>query len=181
MDNTTPPNGEETEPEIVSAAVSEPELAEPDQPEELHEFDEEDESGESGGSGLVAGAFGLASLALGIASLTGGWLGSVYGARAEYVAELKQKTQSTQASLDAFHSSWHAQAAIGGFFSIAALLFGAGALAAPGLLLSGRAPAWARAAALGGVIIGLIGLILALLGWFNVLAPGLTAPPAATG
>ncbi len=178
MENTTTPSGEETETEIVSAAVSEPELAEPDQPEELREFDEEDETEDASGSGFVSGAVGLASLVLGLASLGGGWLGSIYGARAEYMTELKTKTQSTQASLDAFHSSWHAQAALGGIFSIAALLFGAGVLAAPGLLLSGRTPAWARASALGGVIIGLIGLILALLTWFNIIAPGLTAPPA---
>lgn len=182
MENTTIQNGEESETEIVSAAVSEPELAEPEQPEELAEFDEtEDDGEEPSGSGFVSGAFGLTSLVLAIVSLTGGWLGTVYGARAEYVAELNAKTQSTQGSLDAFHSSWHGQAALGGIFAVAALLFGAGVLASPALLLSGKTPAWARATALGGLILGLIGLILALLTWFNVLAPGLTAPSASAG
>jgi hypothetical protein len=181
MENTTTPNGQETETEVVSAAVSEPELAEPEQPEELAEFDEDDEDEEAANSGFVSGAFGITSLVLAVASLTGGWLGTVYGARAEYVIELKTTQQSTQASLNAFHSSWHAQAALGGIFAIAALLVGAGVLASPSLLLSGRNPAWTRATALGGLIIGLIGLLLALLTWFNVLAPGLTAPASSGG
>jgi proteasome assembly chaperone (PAC2) family protein len=176
MENTTTPDGAETETETVSAAVSEPELVEPQQPEELIEVEEEDDAEEVGGSGVVSGAFALTALAFGVASLTGSWLGTVYSARAEYVAELKEKTQTTQASLDAFHSGWHAQAALGGIFALAALLFGAGVLASPSLLLSGRTPTWARAAALGGIIIGAVGLLLAILGWFNVIAPGLTAP-----
>jgi hypothetical protein len=181
MENTTTQNGEESETEIVSAAVSEPQIAEPEQPEELAEFDDsgDDDGEEPTGSGFISGAFGLTALVLGLVSLTGGWLGTVYGARAEYVAELNTKTQSTQASLDAFHSSWHGQAALGGIFAIAALLFGAGVLASPALLLSGKTPAWARASALGGLILGLIGLLLAILAWFNILAPGLHAPSAA--
>ena len=177
MENTTTPNGQETETEVVtSAAVSEPELA--DQPEELAEFDEDDETEEAVGSGFVSGAFGITSLVLAVASLTGGWLGTVYGARSEYLVELKTTSQSAQASLNAFHSSWHGQAAIAGIFAIAALLIGAGVLTAPSLLLSGRAPAWVRATALGGLVLGLIGLLLALLTWFDVLAAGLTAPTA---
>ena len=179
MENTTTPNGQETEPEVVSAAVSEPELAE--QPEELAELDEDDETEEAAGSGFVSGAFGITSLVLAVASLTGGWLGTVYGARAEYQVELKSTAQSAQASLNAFHSSWHGQAALGGIFALAALLFGAGVLASPALLLSGKTPGWARATALGGLILGAIGLLLAILAWFNIIAPGLTAPPAAAG
>jgi hypothetical protein len=179
MENTTTPNGNETEPEVVSTAVSEPELA---QPEELAEFDEDDDgTDEPTGSGFVSGAFGITSLVLAVASLTGGWLGTVYGARSEYLVELNTKAQSAQASLNAFHSSWHGQAAIAGIFAIAALLVGAGVLASPSLLLSGRAPAWVRATALGGIILGLIGLLLAILTWFNVLAAGLTAPAANGG
>jgi hypothetical protein len=180
MENTTTPNGSETETETVSSpAVSEPELAE--QPDELTEFDEDDETEEAVGSGFVSGAFGITSLVLALVSLGGGWLGTVYSARAEYLIELKTTTQSAQASLNAFHSSWHGQAAVAGIFAIAALLVGAGVIASPSLLLSGRTPTWVRATALGGIILGLIGLLLALLTWFNVLAAGLTAPPAAGG
>ncbi|MBS2964578.1 hypothetical protein KGA66_16095 [Actinocrinis puniceicyclus] len=187
MENTTTQSGEESETEIVSAAAPESELAESElvesnEPEELADFDVADEDGEENtGSGFVSGAFGLTSLALALASLSGGWLGTVYGAREEYLVELKATSQNTQTSLNAFHSSWHAQAALGGIFALASLLIGAGVLASPALLLSGKTPAWARATALGGVILALIGLLLAILTWFNVIAPGLTAPPAAAG
>jgi hypothetical protein len=184
MEHTTTQNGEESETEVVSAAASEPELAESHQPEELADFDETDEDADGEGhsaTGFVSGAFGLTSLGLALASLTGGWLGTVYAARAEYAVELKATSQNTQTSLNAFHSSWHAQAALGGIFALASLLIGAGVLASPALLLSGKTPAWARATALGGVILAVIGLLLAILTWFNVIAPGLTAPPAANG
>lgn len=175
MENTTTPNGEETKTEVVSsAAVSEPELAD----QELTDFDEDDEAEEAVGSGFVSGAFGITSLVLAVVSLGGGWLGTVYGARSEYLVELKTTTQSAQASLNAFHSSWHGQAAVAGIFAIAALLVGAGVIASPALLLSGRTPAWVRATALGGIVLSLVGLLLALLTWFNVLAAGLTAPAA---
>ena len=184
MENTTTPSGEETETEVVAtavSAVSEPELAEPDQPEELAEFDEDDDTDEAVGSGFVSGAFSITALVLAVTSLTGGWLGVVYGARSEYIVELKTTTQSAQASLNAFHSSWHGQAAIAGIFAIAALLVGGGVLASPSLLLSGRNPSWSRAIALGATVLAFIGLLLAILTWFVVLAPGLTAPGTAGG
>ncbi|HEV2637822.1 MAG TPA: hypothetical protein VGX23_21895 [Actinocrinis sp.] len=152
-------------------------------PEELQELDE-DEEGDEESSGLVAGAFGFTALALGFISLSGSWLGSVYNSRASAWDQVTAKaatsqTEANQIGLTALTSGWHAEAVIGGIFALAALLFGAGVLAAPSLLLSGRAPAWARAAGVGGLILGLLGLILAILTWYGVLAHGLTAPPAA--
>ena len=153
-------------------------------PEELQELDEDEEADEES-SGLVAGAFGFSALALGFVSLSGSWLGSVYNSRASAWDQVSAKAatsqqQENQIELSALVSGWHAQAVIGGIFSLAALLFGAGVLAAPSLLLSGRAPAWARAAGIGGLVLGLIGLILAILTWYGVLAHGLTAPPVPT-
>jgi hypothetical protein len=178
MENTTTKSGEETETEIVSSSVTEPEMS--DVPEELLELDDEEDGGEAAGSGVVSGAFGLTSLGLAVASLSGSWLGNVYGTRAQYFADLHAKTaasqvQSTQNSLDAFASGWHGQAVIGGIFALAALLFGAGVLASPSLLLSGKTPAWARGAALAGIIVGAIGLLLAILAFYGLLAPKLTA------
>lgn len=175
-DETTPG---ETEIETVSSSSNEP--VPHDVPEELLDLDEDEDTEETAGSGLVSGAFGLTALAFAVTSLTGGWIGNIYGNRAQYNTELHAKAatsqaQSTQNSLDAFGSGWHAQAAVSGIFALAALLFGAGVLASPGLLLSGRTPAWARGAALGAVIIGAVGLLLAVLTWFGLLAPVLKSP-----
>lgn len=177
MENTTTPEGGEDESGSVSTSVSQPELTEEN--DELLEI-EDDDGEESEGSGAVAGAFGLASLAFGIVSLGGNWLGTVFGSRSQYFSELHAKsattqTQQTQTSLDAFHSNWHGQAALGGIFALAALLIGAFVLLSPSLLLSGKSPSWARATALAGIMVGFIGLLLAILVWFNVLASGLTA------
>lgn len=152
-------------------------------PEELQEIEEDEEADEES-SGLVAGGFGFTALALGFVSLSGSWLGSVYNSRTSAWDQVTAKaattqTQENQIELSALASGWHAQAVIGGIFALAALLFGAGVLAAPSLLLSGRAPAWARAAGIGGLVLGLIGLILAILTWYGVLAGSLTAPVVA--
>ena len=177
MENTTTPEGGENESGSVSTSVTQPELIEEN--EELLEIDD-DGADDSEGSGAVAGAFGLSALAFGIVSLGGNWLGTVFGSRSQYFSDLHAKnattqTQSTQNTLDSFHSNWHAQAAVGGIFALAALLIGALVLLSPSLLLSGKSPAWARATALAGVITGFVGLLLAILVWFNVLAPGLPA------
>ena len=153
-------------------------------PEELQELDE-DEEGDEESTGLVAGAFGFTALALGFVSLSGSWLGAVYNSRSSAWSQVTAKTATTQTQenqieLSALVSGWHAQAVISGIFALAALLFGAGVLAAPSLLLSGRAPAWARAAGIGGLVLGLIGLILAILTWQGVLAGSLTAPTVAS-
>jgi hypothetical protein len=179
MENTTTPDGGENESGSVSTSApqSEPELVE--EQEELLEI-EDDDADDSEGSGAVAGAFGLTALAFSIVSLGGNWLGTVFGSRSQYFSELHAKTattqtQSTQISLDAFKSNWHGQAVLGGIFALAAILVGAFVLLSPSLLLSGKSPAWARATALAGIVVGAVGLLLAILVWTSVLAPGLTA------
>lgn len=177
MENTTTPEGGENESGSVSTSVSQPELVEEN--EELLEI--EDEDGEdSEGSGAVAGAFGLTALVFGIVSLGGNWLGAVFGSRSQYFSDLHAKTattqtQSTQISLDSFKSNWHGQAAVGGIFALAALLIGTFVLLSPSLLLSGKSPAWARATALASIIVGAVGLLLAIAVWFGWIAQGLTA------
>jgi hypothetical protein len=153
-------------------------------PDELQELDEDDETEEES-SGLVAGAFGFTALALGFVSLSGSWLGTIYSSRSSTHSQLFAKaattqTQENQIGVNALVSGWHAQAVLGGVFALAALLIGGGVLAAPSLLLSGRAPAWARAAGVAGLILGVIGLILAILTWYGVLAGGMTAPTVPT-
>ena len=128
-------------------------------------------------SALCALFLGFTALALGFLSLSGSWLGSVYNSRAETSSQLFAKaattqTQENQIGVNALASGWHAQAVIGGIFGLAALLVGAGVLLAPNLLLSGKAPAWARAAGIAGIVLAVVGLILAVLTWYGVLAPG---------
>jgi hypothetical protein len=153
-------------------------------PDELLELDDDGDDDSEESTGLLAGAFGFTALALGFLSLSGSWLSSVYNSRASAHSQIFAKTATTQTQenqigLNALTSGWHAQAAIGGIFALAALLVGVGVLASPSLLLSGKAPAWARAAGIAGIVLGVIGLLLAILTWYGVLAGGISAPPAA--
>lgn len=177
MKNTTSQTDEEvgaaeTETPPKSASEADAELFE--EPDELRELDEEDEDGdddgEDGGSGVVAGGFGVASLVFGLVSLSGTWLATVYQTRDSLILSAKSNISSQAQEYPVYASMWHTQALFGMIFALAALLVGAGVLFSPSLLLSGRSPAWSRGMALGGVIVGVVGLLLGLLTWFGVLA-----------
>jgi hypothetical protein len=169
MENTkTPDSGEAEIEEVVSspAPAAQPELSE--EPDELLEI-EDDEDGEGAeSSGFVAGGFGLTSLAFAVISLTGGWLANVYQQR-RTLELTKTQISSLKQEYDVYSSQWHTQGLFALIFGLAALLIGAGVLAAPSLLLSGRSPGWARATALGGLIVGFVGLLLGALQWFDVI------------
>ena len=76
--------------------------------------------------------------------------------------------------------AWHTQAWWAFAFAAAAVLFGAGALLAPRVLRSGRTPGWAKAAATSAIIVGLVGVLLAILTITGVFGGHLTAPTGAS-
>lgn len=153
-----------------------------DLPEELIEIDEPDaEEEDVPGSGAVSGGFGFAGLALALVSLTTNWTSSIVTSRSLDNYEVNLKTQMTnQQYVDITHSGWHTQAWWALAFAVGAVLFGAGSLLSPSLLLSGRTPGWAKAASVAAVIVGLIGVIFAVLTLTNVFGAAITAPSAAT-
>jgi len=83
---------------------------------------------------------------------------------------------SAQQQLDMYASGWHTQAWYALVFAAAAVLFGAGSLLSPSILLSGKTPGWAKAGATAAVIVGLVGVVLAVLTITGVFGHGLTAP-----
>lgn len=173
MKNTTSQTDAEVEAEETETTNTAPEADAElfEEPDELRELDEEDEELEDdGGSGAIAGGFGIASLVLGLLSMTGTWLSNAYETRDELIYSQKTTISSTAQEYPVYASMWHTEALFGMIFALAALLIGAGVLASPSLLLSGRSPGWARGLALGGVIVGVVGLALGLLAWFGVLA-----------
>ena len=70
---------------------------------------------------------------------------------------------SNQDYVDFAHSGWHTQALWALVFAIGAVLFGAGSLLSPSMLLSGKSPAWAKAASVAALIVGVIGVVFAVL------------------
>jgi hypothetical protein len=151
-------------------------------PEELIEIDDDGTDEEDVvGSGSVSGGFGFAGLALAIVSLTTNWTSDVVVSHTQDVEQGTATASLTaQQQLDMLHNGWHTEGWWALAFALGAVLFGAGSLLSPSILLSGRAPGWAKAASTAAIIIGLVGALLAILTLTNVIGGTITAPPAAT-
>jgi hypothetical protein len=151
--------------------------------EELTEIDD-DASGGSGGlrTGAVSGGFGFAGLALAIVSLTTNWTTGVVVSHGQYSEEVGAPSSglTVQQELNMYVSGWHTEAWWALVFAAAAVLFGAGALVWPRVLGNGGSPGWAKAAATAAVIVGLVGVLLAILTIAGVFGGHLSAPAGAS-
>jgi len=172
---------EESETELVTLNSSAEESA---LPEELIEIDDDGTDDEDvPGTGAVSGGFGFAGLALAIVSLTTNWTSSVVTTHAQYNQEVHAPSSglSGQETLDMYANGWSTQAWWALVFAAAAVLFGAGSLLSPSILLSGRTPGWAKAAATSALIVGLVGVVLAVLTITHIIGGHITAPAASAG
>jgi hypothetical protein len=170
----------ESETEFVSVGSAQEENAV--LPEELIEIDDDgaDDEDDVPGTGTVSGGFGFAGLALAIVSLTTNWTSGIVVSHSQYVEEVHQtSTASAQVSLDMYANGWQTQAWWALSFALGAVLFGAGSLLSPSILLSGRTPGWAKAGASAAVIVGLIAALLAVLTLTGVIGGHIAAPSTA--
>jgi hypothetical protein len=157
-----------------------------DLPEELTEEELTEIDDDPGGDGVlrtgaISGGFGFAGLALAIVSLTTNWTSGVVVSHGQYSEEVNAPSSglTVQQELNMYASAWHTQAWWALVFAAAAVLFGAGALVWPRVLGNG-APGWAKAAATGAVIVGLVGALLAVLTIAGVFGGHLSAPAGAS-
>jgi hypothetical protein len=152
-----------------------------DLPDELPEIADDGPSRDGVGTGAVSGGFGFAGLALAVVSLTTNWTSGVVVSHGQFSEEMKAPSSglTAQQQLNMYANGWHTQGWWALVFALAAVLFGAGALLAPRVLGSGGTPSWAKAAASGAVIVGLIGALLAVLTIAGVFG-GHLAVPAST-
>ena len=148
-----------------------------DLPEDLIETDDSSRGDRALGSGAVSGGFGFAGLALAVVSLTTNWTSGVVVSHAQYSAEMNAPSSglTAQQALNMYADGWHTQAWWALVFAAAAVLFGAGALLWP-RIRGGRTPGWAKAAATGAIIVGVVGALLAVLTITGVFAGHLVAP-----
>jgi hypothetical protein len=154
-----------------------------DLPEDLTEVDDDDQGGDGVlGSGAVSGGFGFAGLALAVVSLTTNWTSGVVVSHGQYVEEIHAPSSglTAQQQLNMYADGWHTQGWWALVFAAAAVLFGAAALLWPRLVRSGDTPGWAKAAATGAIIVGLVAALLAVLTVVGVFGGHLVAP-ASTG
>ncbi|MER7194951.1 hypothetical protein [Streptomyces flaveolus] len=128
--------------------------------------------GKDGPTGVGQGAGAVVSAGLGIVSLTGSWVGTVASARESLIGQLETSSSSNVATLieKGYGNAWHATALWGGVFALVALIVGVVVLARPAFGAPGRPQApWIKSVAWAGVALGVIGLLLAVLKYTDVL------------
>ncbi|MEV0258971.1 hypothetical protein AB0H82_32500 [Streptomyces sp. NPDC050732] len=134
----------------------------------------------AGSTGVGQGAAAVVSAALGVIGLSGGWLGTIAGARSNIMGQLETKqSASVSDQLQAMYGdSWQATALIAGFFAAAALVVGFLVLVRPAFGAPGKEQApWIKSVAWAGVALGVIGLILAVAKYSDLLL-GLPSAPS---
>ncbi|MFD5568759.1 hypothetical protein [Streptomyces cadmiisoli] len=165
---------EQTAPEAEAPATGEAPGADSD----VLDDDERTEDPRDAGSGdfvdpgVGQGAAAVVSAALGIVSLTGSWVGTVASARESLMGQLQTSQSSSVATMvrEGYGDAWNANALWAGLFALAALVVGVVVLARPAFGAPGRPQApWIKSVSWAGVSLGVIGLVLAVLKYTDVL------------
>jgi len=129
---------------------------------------------EEGPTGVGQGAGAVVSAALGLVSLTGSWIGTIASARQSLIGQLHAQTATSSdvAKLldEGYGDAWKATALWSGVFALFALVVGVVVLARPAFGAPGKPQAvWIKSVAWGGVTLGVIGLLLAVLKYTGLL------------
>lgn len=123
-------------------------------------------------TGVGQGAAAVVSAALGFISLSGSWIGTLAGARAQLNGQLHTASTASVATQikEVYGTSWHATAIWAGLFALVAALVGVGALVRPAFGTPGKPQAtWIKSVAWAGVVLGVVGLLLAVLKYTDAL------------
>lgn len=172
--DVTKTDEEVTEPDTANteaeAAEDEDDLSEEEYAAELAKL--RLEHPEEGPSGVGQGAAAVVSAALGFISLSGGWIGSVAAARETLVGQLHTASTasvSTQIK-EVYGDAWHTTALWAGIFALVGALVGVAALIRPAFGTPGKPQAaWIKSVAWAGIALGVVGLLLAVLKYTDVL------------
>ncbi|GAA5031190.1 hypothetical protein [Streptomyces siamensis] len=125
-----------------------------------------------GATGVGQGAAAVVSAGLGVVSLTGSWVATVAAARETLVGQLQTSSSASVAKQvkEVYGDAWAATALVGGLFALAALIVGVVVLARPAFGAPGRPQAaWIKSVAWAGVSLGVIGLVLAVAKYSDIL------------
>ncbi|MEV6109053.1 hypothetical protein AB0M28_30770 [Streptomyces sp. NPDC051940] len=129
-----------------------------------------EDEGERSGSGVVAGAGAVVAAGLGVASLTGTWIGDLMSTRQTVIGQINSQSGTTAEQLSAIYGTpWHTVALFNGLFALVAVLVAVGVLLRPVFATDARpAAVWVRATAVAGLVLGVLGLLIAGVMWFDV-------------
>ncbi|MEU3477672.1 hypothetical protein ACI2LO_27965 [Streptomyces sp. NPDC033754] len=118
------------------------------------------------GSGVGVGGAAVVSAALGAVALTGTWTGKVVSERETLVGQISTSQSGTPAQQisEIYGDAWHATALVNGVFALLALVTAVLVL----VLVRPERPAWIRAVALAGAVLGGLGLLLSAGTYFDL-------------
>ncbi|MFF9477260.1 hypothetical protein [Streptomyces sp. NPDC014733] len=137
-----------------------------------------DADGEADGAapaptGVKRGAGAVVAAGLGLASVTGTWLGTLLAERQTLLGQIKlQSGKATDQIATVYGAPWHTTALINGVFALLAVAVGAA------VLFNRPRATWTRAVAWGGLALGVLGLLISAGMYFDLLASLPTIPKA---
>jgi hypothetical protein len=127
-------------------------------------------------TGVLAGAGAVIGAGLGLSSLTGTWLGTLMSDRQQLIGQINSSSAATASQIAQIYGSpWHTVALFNGLFGLVAII-----VAGVVLLTAKSAAPWTRAVAWGGLALGVLGLFIAGVMWFDVFTDLPAVPATAT-
>ncbi|MET7495261.1 hypothetical protein [Streptomyces sp900116325] len=151
-----------------------------------HDFEDDLEDDDSGRapSGLAAAAAAVVAAGLGVVGLTGAWTGRVVAERETLLGQMKTASGGSVARQisEIYGDAWHSTALVNGLFALLALLVGVFALVRPafGAPAEEPQPGWVRAVATAGIALGVLGVLISVGMYFDLIV-ALPAASAAAG
>ncbi|MFP5022245.1 hypothetical protein [Pseudonocardia phyllosphaerae] len=127
--------------------------------------------------GAIAGAGGLVGAALGLASITGTSVTDMIRARAELVGQIDAVTGGGAGAdqiATLYGTPWHTAALVNGIVAVIATIIGLAVVFGPAR--KPGTPAWARAVAIAGLVLGVLGLLVSAGMALDLFAPAPAMP-----
>ncbi|AZS74298.1 hypothetical protein DDE74_28110 [Streptomyces lydicus] len=128
-------------------------------------------------NGIAAGAGAVVAAGLGLASVTGTWLGTTMAERANLLGQIKLQSGKAQAAEQisaVYGAAWHTNALVNGFFALLAVI-------AAAVVLTRSRAAWVRAVAWGGLALGALGILISAGMYLDLFGGMPTVPKAPPG
>ncbi|MDF6045011.1 hypothetical protein LRD69_23240 [Streptomyces sp. JH14] len=147
------------------------------------DHDLEDDDSHRAPSGLVAASAAVVAAGLGVVGLTGAWTGRVVAERETLLGQMKTASGGSVAQQisEIYGDAWHSTALVNGLFALLALLVGVFALVRPAFGAPGDPqPGWVRAFATAGIALGVLGVLISVGMYFDLIV-ALPAASAAAG
>ncbi|MFE2250665.1 hypothetical protein [Streptomyces lavendulae] len=138
------------------------------------EFDVDAADGEDSGqgSGVGAAATSIVAAGLGLIALSGSWVSRVIAERQTLIGQIESVNATTAKEKIAalYGDAWHMTALVNGVLSTLALLLAAFVLARPAFGTPGRVlPVWVRSVSWAAVALGVLGVLVFGLMYFDLL------------